>query len=72
MPTIEVTGPLHIELRRFKRMCEKADILSRLRTLKFRIKPKDARKRRKLAAVKRQKKRLQKENEICRRERSVF
>jgi len=44
-------------LRRFKRACEKAGILSELRSREFYEKPTQERKRKKAAAVKRQIKR---------------
>ncbi len=72
MPSIDVTGSFDIALRRFKRACEKSGVLPRLRQLEYREKPTTKRKRKKLAAVKRNKKRLQKENEMRERERSIF
>jgi small subunit ribosomal protein S21 len=53
--------PFDVALRRFKRACEKAGILSRLRQLEFYEKPTAKRKRKKLAAVKRDVKRRMKD-----------
>jgi small subunit ribosomal protein S21 len=53
--------PFDVALRRFKRACEKAGILSRLRQLEFYEKPTTKRKRKKLAAVKRDVKRRMKD-----------
>ena len=61
MPTIRIRDNENFELslRRFKRLCEKAGILSDLRRHEFYEKPTSRRKRRKAAAVKRhQKKQL--------------
>lgn len=55
MPTIRVKEGEHPEyaLRRFKRLCEKAGILTELRRREFYEKPTAERKRKKAAAVKR-------------------
>ena len=53
-----------VALRRFKRVCEKAGILSKLRQIEFYEKPTAKRKRKHAAAVKRHLKRLSKENEM--------
>lgn len=55
MPTIRVkeNEPLDAALRRFKRMCEKAGILTEVRRRETYEKPTTIRKRRKAAAVKR-------------------
>ena len=55
MPSIKVkeNEPFDIALRRFKRSCEKAGILSEVRRREFYEKPTQARKRKKAAAVKR-------------------
>lgn len=55
MPTIRVKEGEHPEyaLRRFKRACEKAGVLTELRRREFYEKPTTERKRKKAAAVKR-------------------
>ncbi len=55
MPTSRVKENEHFDaaLRRFKRACEKAGILSELRRREFYEKPTQERKRRRAAAVKR-------------------
>lgn len=57
-------------LRAFKRSCEKAGIMSRLRSLEFYEKPTWERKRKGSAARKRHLKRLSKEQEVLDRSRS--
>lgn len=54
-------------MRRFKRACEKAGILSEVRRREFYEKPTEQRKRKQAAAVKRHMKKLQRE--AARRER---
>lgn len=69
MPTVRVreNEPFDVALRRFKRSCEKAGILSEIRRREFYEKPTEERKRKAAAAVKRAaKKRLR---EIARRTR---
>lgn len=64
MPSVRVreNEPFDIALRRFKRSCEKAGVLSEVRSRQFYEKPTAVRKRKKAAAVKRQlKKRLREE-----------
>lgn len=56
-----------VALRRFKRACEKAGILGRLRQLEFYEKPTSKRKRKKAAAVKRDLKRQMKDVSVARR-----
>ncbi len=55
MPSIKVKDnePFDIALRRFKRSCEKAGVLSEVRRREFYEKPTSVRKRKKAAAVKR-------------------
>jgi small subunit ribosomal protein S21 len=53
-----------VALRRFKRACEKAGILTKLRQIEYYEKPTTKRKRKRAAAVKRYQKRLTKEMEI--------
>ncbi|EHQ52326.1 MULTISPECIES: 30S ribosomal protein S21 [Ectothiorhodospira] len=69
MPHVRVkeNEPFEVALRRFKRTCEKAGVLTEVRRREFYEKPTEVRKRKAAAAVKRQMKRLSKE--ISRRER---
>ncbi|OEZ33840.1 30S ribosomal protein S21 [Francisella endosymbiont of Amblyomma maculatum] len=55
MPSVRVKErePFDVTLRRFKRSCEKAGIVSELRRREYFEKPTWARKRKKAAAVKR-------------------
>lgn len=64
MPSVRVkeTEPFDVALRRFKRACEKAGVLTESRKREFYEKPTWARKRKKAAAVKRLAKRLSREN----------
>ena len=64
MPTVKVreNAPFDIALRRFKRSCEKAGILSEVRRREFYEKPTAVRKRKAAAAVKRHLKKLQRES----------
>lgn len=64
MPSVRVRENEHFDaaLRRFKRACEKAGILSELRRREHYEKPTQERKRKKAAAVKRQMKRTAREN----------
>ena len=63
MPSVKVRESEHFDaaLRRFKRACEKAGILTELRRREFYEKPTQERKRKKAAAVKRHMKRLSRE-----------
>lgn len=63
MPSIRVRENEHFDaaLRRFKRACEKAGILSELRRREYYEKPTQERKRKKAAAIKRQLKRNSRE-----------
>ena len=56
--------PFDVALRRFKRACEKAGILTRLRQLEFYEKPTSERKRKRSAAIKREQKRVMKDQGI--------
>jgi small subunit ribosomal protein S21 len=69
MPSVKVkeNEPFEVALRRFKRSCEKAGILTEIRRREFYEKPTQERKRRKAAAVKRHMKRVAREH--ARRER---
>ena len=63
MPQVRVreNEPFEVALRRFKRSCEKAGILSEVRRREFYEKPTQERKRMKAAAVKRTQKKLSRE-----------
>lgn len=63
MPSVRVkeNEPFDVALRRFKRTCEKAGVLSEVRRREFYEKPTTERKRKAAAAVKRNLKRLSKE-----------
>jgi len=63
MPTVKVkeNEPFDVALRRFKRSCEKAGILSEVRRREHYEKPTQVRKRKQAAAVKRHAKKLQRE-----------
>lgn len=56
MPSVRVreNEPFEVALRRFKRTCEKAGLLSEVRRREFYEKPTEVRKRKAAAAVKRQ------------------
>ena len=64
MPHVRVkeNEPYDIALRRFKRSCEKAGVLSEVRRREFYEKPTAVRKRKAAAAVKRHIKKLQRES----------
>jgi len=64
MPIVKVRDnePFDIALRRFKRSCEKAGVLSEVRRREFFEKPTWERKRKKAAAKKRHMKKLSREN----------
>lgn len=63
MPFVKVKEdePFDIALRRFKRSCEKAGVLSEVRKREYYEKPTSVRKRKAAAAVKRHIKKLQRE-----------
>ena len=63
MPSIKIkdTEYFDVGLRKFKRACEKAGVLSDVRKREFYEKPTQERKRKKAAAVKRYKKKLQRD-----------
>lgn len=70
MPIIDVdNNTFDVAMRRFKRACEKAGILSKLRQIEYYEKPTSKRKRKRAVAVKRYAKKLQKEREALERER---
>jgi len=64
MPHVKVKDnePFDVALRRFKRSCEKAGVLSEVRRREHYEKPTWIRKRAQAAAVKRHAKKLQREN----------
>ena len=64
MPIVKVreNEPFNVALRRFKRSCEKAGILSEVRSREHYEKPTTARKRAKAAASKRLAKKLSRDN----------
>ncbi|XOZ33208.1 30S ribosomal protein S21 [Halomonadaceae bacterium KBTZ08] len=63
MPAVKVRDnePFDAALRRFKRSCEKAGVLSEVRRREHYEKPTEVRKRKRAAAVKRHLKKLQRE-----------
>jgi small subunit ribosomal protein S21 len=69
MPTVHVREdePFEVALRRFKRTCEKAGVLTEVRRREFYEKPTQVRKRKAAAAVKRHMKKV--EREVARRTR---
>lgn len=72
MPTVRVKDneDVDVALRRFKRSCEKAGILTELRRREFYEKPTATRKRKKAAAVKRNIKRIQRDMPVKREARA--
>lgn len=71
MPSVRVKENENLDaaLRRFKRACEKAGILSELRRREHYEKPTAERKRKRAAAVKRLAKKIQKEHMVLERRR---
>ena len=65
MPSVRVKENEYFDaaLRRFKRACEKAGVLTELRRREYYEKPTQERKRRKAAAVKRHAKRLSRDTQ---------
>lgn len=65
MPSVRVkeNEPFEVALRRFKRSCEKAGVLTEVRRREHFEKPCQTRKRKRAAAVKRHLKRLQREQQ---------
>ena len=63
MPSVRVkeNEPFEVALRRFKRSCEKAAVLSEVRRREYYEKPTTTRKRKAAAAVKRHMKRVSRE-----------
>jgi len=64
VPSVKIreNEPFDVALRRFKRSCEKAGILSEVRRREYYEKPTSVRKRKAAAAVKRHLKKLQRES----------
>ena len=64
MPSVRVreSEPFDVAMRRFKRACEKAGVLTEIRRREFYEKPTAVRKRKAAAAVKRHLKKLSREN----------
>lgn len=73
MPNIQVreNEPFDVALRRFKRSCEKAGVLTEVRRREFYEKPTQERKRKAAAAVKRHLKKLSRERQEMRRRRPM-
>ena len=69
MPSIEIRNneSFDVGLRKFKRACEKAGIIPEVRKREFYEKPTQEKKRKKAAAVKREKKRVSREHNRSRR-----
>ena len=69
MPSVRMreNEPFEVALRRFKRACEKAGIMSEVRRREFYEKPTAERKRKQAAAVKRHQKKVSRDVEPCRR-----
>ncbi len=69
MPTVRVRDGEGNEnaLRRFKRSCEKAGVVNEVRRREYYEKPTAERKRKKDAAVKRNQKRVSRDNPLARR-----
>jgi small subunit ribosomal protein S21 len=64
MPSVRVRDnePFEVAVRRFKRTCEKAGVLTDLRKHEYYEKPSQERKRKRAAAVKRQAKKVLRES----------
>ncbi|HCO43873.1 MAG TPA: 30S ribosomal protein S21 [Gammaproteobacteria bacterium] len=71
MPVVQLreNEPFDVALRRFKRTCEKAGVLSEARRREFYEKPTQERKRKAAAAVKRHQKKLSRTGRGARRPR---
>lgn len=65
MPSVRVKDnePFEVALRRFKRSCEKAGVVTEVRRREYYEKPCDIRKRKHAAAVKRHAKKVQRETQ---------
>jgi small subunit ribosomal protein S21 len=68
MPNVEIKEgePFDVALRRFKRACEKAGIIAKLRQEESYEKPTTERKRKRISAIKRWEKKLMRERENIR------
>lgn len=68
MPNVEIKEgeSFDVALRRFKRSCEKAGIIAKLRKMEFYEKPTTERKRKRISAIKRWEKKLLREQENAR------
>lgn len=64
MPSVRVRDnePFEVAIRRFKRTCERAGVITDVRKREFFEKPSQERKRKRAAAVKRQMKRVSRES----------
>lgn len=73
MPSVQIreNEPFDVALRRFKRTCEKAGVLSEARRREFYEKPTQVRKRKAAAAVKRHLKKLSRMGREMRRARPM-
>jgi small subunit ribosomal protein S21 len=65
MPTVEIKEgeSFDVALRRFKRSCEKAGIIAKLRSMEFYEKPTSERKRKHISAIKRWTKKVMRDKE---------
>ena len=74
MASVQVreSEPFDVALRRFKRACEKAGVMTELRRRKFYEKPTQVRKRKAAAAVKRQQKKVSRESSVMARSGNRF
>jgi small subunit ribosomal protein S21 len=65
MPSVRIreNEPFEVALRRFKRTCEKAGVLTEVRRREFYEKPTEVRKRKAAAAVKRHLKKVWRDNQ---------
>lgn len=66
MPAVKVreNEPIEVAIRRFKRACEKAGVLTEVRRREYYIKPTELRKKRRAAAIKRQLKKIMRERQL--------
>lgn len=73
MPSVQVKDnePFDVALRRFKRTCEKAGVLTEARRREHFDKPSQVRKRKAAAAVKRHLKKISRQNAHVRRNRGM-
>jgi small subunit ribosomal protein S21 len=68
MPSVEIKEgeSFDVALRRFKRACEKAGIIAKLRKMEFYEKPTAERKRKHISAIKRWEKKLMRDQDVYR------